>query len=210
MKSHSLIVNKTARVYTLGQLSDQTENIWLVLHGYAMLAQYFIKKFDELDLSKNYVITPEGLSKFYQSGFNGKIGASWMTSEDRENEIHDYTQYLESVYQNFITSKEQNKKIILLGFSQGVSTLFRWANSHKHPYTKIIAWGGTIPKDVLENYHLQDQKIQIYYGDEDPLFTSDQIHSYFKLLEEYSIPYQAIEYHGGHNVSKSIINDLLI
>ena len=149
MESHHLVVNKTARVYTLGQLTEKTENVWFALHGYAMLAQYFIKKFDELDLEKNFIVAPEGLSKFYQNGLQGRIGASWMTAEDREYEIQDYIEYLEKVYQQFIADQLGNKKLIILGFSQGVSTLFRWANHHSHPYHKIIAWAATIPKDKL-------------------------------------------------------------
>lgn len=209
MESHHLIVHKTARVYTLGQLTEKTENVWLVLHGYAMLAQYFIKKFDELDVEKNFIVAPEGLSKFYQNGLNGRIGASWMTAEDREHEIQDYIEYLEKVYQQFIAPQLAHKKLIILGFSQGVSTLFRWANHHIHPFHKIIAWAGTIPKDVLENYQLQDWEIQLYYGNKDPLFTKEQVSNYLESLSEYPVSFQSIEYQGGHSLSKELIPHLM-
>lgn len=210
MDTIHLQVNKTARIFTLGQITDKTENIWLCLHGYAMLAEYFIKKFDHLDLEKNYIIAPEGLSKFYQSGLNGKIGASWMTSVDRLSEINDYVHYIEKVYQELIYPHLHNKKLILFGFSQGVSTLFRWANTYSHSYHKIIAWAGTIPNDVLENYQLKNINIDIYYGNEDPLFTQEQIQQYLQHLDAYPITYNAIEYKGGHRVEKELIEKLLI
>lgn len=209
MKTHHLIVQKTARIYTLGQLSDKTKNIWLVLHGYAMLSQYFIKKFDQLDLEENFIIAPEGLSKFYQSGLNGKIGASWMTSEDREHEIQDYVQYLETVYQNLIHPHIDGKNFIALGFSQGASTLMRWANKFQHPYSKIILWAGTISQDVLENYQLNHINIQIYYGSEDPLITQEQFHSYLQKLNEHHISYQSFEYQGGHAIDKEVIHSIM-
>lgn len=209
MESHHLVVNKTARVYTLGQLTEKTENVWFALHGYAMLAQYFIKKFDELDLEKNFIVAPEGLSKFYQNGLQGRIGASWMTAEDREYEIQDYIEYLEKVYQQFIAGQLGNKKLIILGFSQGVSTLFRWANHHSHPYHKIIAWAGTIPKDILENYQLQSWEIQLYYGNEDSLFSQEQVETYLQSLREFPVSFQSIEYQGGHNISKEVIKNLM-
>ena len=68
MQIHHLEVQKTARIFKLGSLTEKTENIWLVLHGYGMLPEYFIQKFNQLDIEKNYIIAPEGLSKFYQNG----------------------------------------------------------------------------------------------------------------------------------------------
>ena len=35
-------------------------------------------------------MAPEGLSRFYLEGFSGKVGATWMTREDRLNDIDNY------------------------------------------------------------------------------------------------------------------------
>ena len=72
---------------TYGKFSDRTEKIWFVCHGYGQLAEYFIKNFEVLDAETNYVIAPQGLSKFYLKGFTGRVGASWMTKEDRLTDI---------------------------------------------------------------------------------------------------------------------------
>lgn len=209
MEEHSLEITRTARIYTLGTLSEKTEHIWIVVHGYAMLAQYFIQKFDQLDPEKNFIIAPEGLSRFYQNGLQGRIGASWMTAEDRTNEIRDYVNYLEKVYQLYVAPHAGSKKLIAFGFSQGVSTLFRWMNTYSHDYYKIIAWAGSIPVDVLENYQLSEHDIQIYYGDEDPLLSIDKTEAYLSTLNQYNIRFNAILYQGGHAVTKEIVEKLV-
>ena len=205
MQTHLIEVRKTARVFTLGTLNDQTENIWFVLHGYGMLPEYFLKKFNELDLNKNYIIAPEGLSRFYQNGLTGRIGASWMTSEDRENEIKDYVNYLESIFETMIQAYLPNKKFICFGFSQGVSTLFRWANKFLPPIDQMIAWAGSIPKEVIEQYELSSIPLKIYYGNEDPLIPVEQVQILLNLLKHQNISFQSFEYKGGHAVDSQII-----
>lgn len=205
MQVHHIEVQKTARIYTLGTLNEKTESIWLVLHGYGMLPEYFLQKFNELDLEKNYIIAPEGLSRFYQNGLTGRIGASWMTSEDRDNEIKDYVKYLDSIYQNMIQAHLSNKKFICFGFSQGVATLFRWANLHIPPIDQIIAWAGSIPKEVVEQYALSAVPLKIYYGNEDPLIPLEQVQILLNLLKQQNISFQSFEYKGGHAVDSQII-----
>ena len=55
----------TAPYHTYGTLSEDTKVIIIAFHGYGQLAKYFIQKFDFLNLDNNYVIAPQGLSKFY-------------------------------------------------------------------------------------------------------------------------------------------------
>jgi hypothetical protein len=47
-------------------------------------------------------VAPEGLSRFYfEGGFHGpgsKVGATWMTREDRLAKIEDYVGYLDALH----------------------------------------------------------------------------------------------------------------
>ncbi|MCO5232742.1 MAG: hypothetical protein LC105_06915 [Chitinophagales bacterium] len=209
MQEHSITINRTARIYTLGELTADTDYIWIVIHGYGMLAQYFIKKFDHLDLTKNYIIAPEGLSRFYNENMSGRVGASWMTSEDRDNEIKNYTQYLDEVFQQFVCTSLQNIKVIGLGFSQGVSTLFRWANNSNIQFHQLIAWAGSIPIETIENFHLKTTPLKIYYSEEDPYFSIEQINKYLSLLKNNNIVFTLQEYKGGHKLIKEEIQNII-
>ena len=90
MIQKNITIPKTARYFVLGEASEQIEEIWFVIHGYGQLANYFIKKFEVLNNGKNLIVAPEALHRFYWKGFDGKVGASWMTNVERLEEIADY------------------------------------------------------------------------------------------------------------------------
>lgn len=207
---HTIEVKRSAHVYTLGKLSDKTENIWVVLHGYSMLAQYFIAKFDHLDLERNFIIAPEGLSRFYQNGFSGRVGASWMTSHERESEIKDYIQYLNDVHRQFVAPNTPQVNTIALGFSQGVSTLLRWLNNQNYTYNHIIAWAGSLPEDVLDNYLIRTSTLQLCYGTEDPFFSAEVVKKVKESLNQRDINSTTTIYNGAHTLIRELINEDLI
>ena len=39
-------IPKTHKYSQLGEFSEKTNNVWIVLHGYGMLSEFFIKKFE--------------------------------------------------------------------------------------------------------------------------------------------------------------------
>ena len=122
----------SARYSKLGNITSQTKTVWFVLHGYGQLAPYFIRKFQLLNEIGHCIIAPEGLNRFYKHGFRGRVGASWMTKEDRVRDIENYLSYLNSVYSLEIPT-EPPFQINLLGFSQGAATASRWiTQSHCH------------------------------------------------------------------------------
>ena len=64
MQQKNISITKTARYFILGDASEKIEEVWFVCHGYAQLANYFIKNFEVLDNGKNLIVAPEGLSRF--------------------------------------------------------------------------------------------------------------------------------------------------
>jgi len=97
-KEKHITVSRTARYFTLGELSQSTKDIWIVLHGHRQLAGDFINIFNELAVEGSFIIAPEGLMRLYIKGDYGDVGASWMTKEDRESDINDYVKYLDKLY----------------------------------------------------------------------------------------------------------------
>ena len=124
MQEHHLQVKRTARYFTLGELNESTQNVWFVLHGYGQLAQFFIRKFEVLNDGQTFIVAPEALSRFYLEGVSGRVGASWMTKEERPHEISDYIFYLNHLYDTLLEGRDVYKLTInFLGFSQGTATL---------------------------------------------------------------------------------------
>ena len=86
-QEHHLNVNRTARYYTIGDLENKPNEVWFVLHGHMYLAKQFIRYFRVLETDRRLIVAPEGLSRSYVNHKERRVGASWMTKEDRLNEI---------------------------------------------------------------------------------------------------------------------------
>ena len=49
MQSKHINVTKRARYYQIGEANSSIKKVWMVFHGYAMLSEFFIKKFEVLN-----------------------------------------------------------------------------------------------------------------------------------------------------------------
>lgn len=126
--------------YTIGDVKT-AKTFWIVLHGYGYLAEFFIKKFEPVANNETCIIAPEALSRFYLNGFSGRIGANWMTKLQRKEEIIDYTNYLQLLYETVILDiKHENIKVNIVGFSQGGATAIRWFAAKKINCSNFIMW----------------------------------------------------------------------
>lgn len=210
MKSHHIQTTKTARYYTLGELNNSTNEIVFVFHGYAQLAKEFIQNFSNINTTNRFIIAPEGLNKFYVKGFRGNVGASWMTKEDRENEINDYLNFLNNIYSEYSSQINNHTKVTLFGFSQGSATASRWFVNSNFNNAELILWGSFIPPDIgydkLRAKH--KTKIKIVIGDEDQFISEDIIKSGEEILMRENINYELIKYPGKHNVQPGLFNEL--
>lgn len=189
-------------MYTYGNDTDP-EHIWIALHGYGHLAQYFIKKFNTLHKDIHYVICPEGLSKFYLEGAAGRVGASWMTKYEREDEIRDYIHYIDEVYQTFVKPVSQSKaiKIHVIGFSQGGATASRWYTHTSNHIDNLFLWGSIFPPDMeIEKIQGKQVPIQVLLGDTDIYLPLNEREAVYSKLNKLGLEYSVLEYNGGHDI----------
>ena len=68
----------------------------------------------------------QGLHRFYARG-QGKVVASWMTREDREQAIADNLGYVNRVVMRRCPGAGDEATVVFLGFSQGVAMAYRAA-----------------------------------------------------------------------------------
>ena len=113
MEAHHFSVKKTTRYFTEGS-SAETHHVY-VLHGYGQHPEFFLRKF--IPASPNiFLVAPEGLHRYYLNGNSGRVGASWMTKEDRQNDILDYVNYLDALCESLSGNA---KNITIRGFPKG-------------------------------------------------------------------------------------------
>src|SRR5690348_13629606 len=138
----SLRVTRMARYFVAGEPTDTTRDVWIALHGYGQLAEQFLGALEPLSRDDRVVVAPEALSRFYldepakRHGPESPVGASWMTREDRLNEITDYVRYLDDVAAA-VKRVATKATITVLGFSQGVATACRWVSLGHTPVSRL-------------------------------------------------------------------------
>ena len=122
-------VQRSARYYVLGEPSPKVEDVWIVCHGYGQLAKDFISEFETIASPRRLIVAPEALMRYYIStapavhGPESRVGATWMTREDRETDIADYVGSLDSLHDEIMAGLGQKKvSITALGYSKGGAT----------------------------------------------------------------------------------------
>lgn len=197
--------------FTLNEFSDKTRNIWLVCHGQGQLAEYFIKKWQVLNSEENFVIAPQGISKYYLNGFTGRVGASWMTKEDRLTEIANQQELLKSIWDAEIP-EVGDRRVVFFGFSQGVATISRFIAHSKVPFNDLVLWAGGFAHDVEKSDfdHLTGhEKASTYVSREDPYFDQDFIDKQQQaVMEKMGIKSSLTYYDGGHKVIAELLSSV--
>lgn len=209
VNEHSIKVENTAHYVSLGELNKGTKEIWIVCHGYGQLAKFFIRKFKILQKESVYIVAPQGFHKFYLKGFSGRVGASWMTKENRDDEITDHCNFLEQLTGNLINSASKNCKINVLGFSQGAATISRWCLQTKHTINTFVLWAGKIASDFdFDKYKSKHPNTNNYivFGTRDQFYPVKTRIEYKTEMKELDAAW--ISYDGDHSIHSDTLHTI--
>ena len=206
MQEHHFSTSRSARYYTLGS-PEHAADLWFVCHGYGQLASRFLERFRPIEAERRCILAPEGLSRFYltESPIERRVGASWMTREDRLHEIDDYVRFLDGVYAEVVP---RNARVTALGFSQGTATACRWTALGSSRVDRLIVWGGEVPPD-LDLKRLGVPSLTLVYGTRDEFFTPKIIAATETRLREHKIAYELVPFEGGHEVDELTLRRLI-
>jgi predicted esterase len=238
MKPHHLSVRRTARYFLLappvaedspvGQGSDpgigtdggpgSVRSIWFVLHGYRQTADRFLRRFAGLRAPARLIVAPEGLSRFYlddDGGAHGpqhRVGASWMTREDRLAEISDYVDYLDRLRAHLVEAHDaEDARTVVLGFSQGAHTATRWTLRGDRRPDSLVLWGAGPPRDLDEERdgkRLAELDVSIVWGRADPLAPERLLRAESERLGNLGVAYRLFEHDGGHDIDEQTLREL--
>ncbi|MCI0751046.1 MAG: hypothetical protein L0Y35_04355 [Flammeovirgaceae bacterium] len=214
---HHITIPFKARYFRSGDINQYTKEVWFVLHGYGQLASFFIKKFLVLSSQNICVIAPEGLSRFYHEdvqtrsrGGNNRVGASWMTREDRLTDIDNYLTFLNEVYHQEL--RDTSIPVSVLGFSQGAATATRWILDEKINFRRLILWAGIFPNDIdfSKGHHVLENKlVQLVYGTKDPFLTEERMKESAGLIKKLNINPNTLTFDGGHEIDETALLKLI-
>lgn len=202
---------RTARYFTQGEIESASE-IWFLLHGYSMLAASFLQWFEPVAHPGRLLVAPEGLSRsYYEEKGIRRVGASWMTKEDREVEIEDYVRYLDVLQEQLHLGVTGKVRVEVHAFSQGTATACRWIAFGRPRVDRLVLWGGGVPPDLpLDRYGpaLTRAGLRIAIGMRDPYISQQEVdHEQARLAAAGLLPI-VDRFDGGHRVDAALLRAL--
>lgn len=212
-------VTRTARYAILGRSGPQLREVWFVCHGYAQLAARFIERFRVIAEESRLIVAPEGLSRFYPSSAAGahgpasQIGASWMTSEDRVNEIKDYLRYLDALYDEvFESTDRESVSVCALGFSQGASAVARWVSAGHPRVEQVVLWAGSVPPELsreqASRLSTKGSPLILVAGTMDKFITEKVLDGQLSALSGLGLRPEVIRFDGTHEIEASVLSEV--
>lgn len=206
-----ITIQKTARYYLSGPLSHNFKHVCFVLHGYGQLVPYFICHFEELQREDTLFIAPEGLHRFYLEGSRGRVGASWMTKEDRLNDIKDYCSYLDQLYSHFSETINGAETVGLFAFSQGVATACRWLTATTRHFDYLINYAGAFPPDLDHKAAISKMKnlpVHMLVGDEDEYISLEKFEDHLAEIRSLGFEVKSQTFEGKHKLYQPVLKGL--
>lgn len=192
--------------YAVGGNTVNPTRVLFALHGYGQLVPYFIRKFEDLP-SDILIVAPEGPHRFYLEGSSGRVGASWMTKEERELDIKDNIAYLNLLHDSILSQYPSIQSSILLGFSQGGATAARWQVFGSKSHDVLILWASVFPPDLQEMQHIAARKSFFVLGNEDEYYPeADSRHITADYKER---GFELVSYKGKHDIKNEVLNEIL-
>ena len=211
MEERFIRVPRTARYHVLGDPAT-ARMVWVVLHGYGQLARFFLNKFEGLE-DGLLIAAPEGLSRFYLDAQHQRVGATWMTREDREHEIGDQLSYLDALAASLLDGCPQAEGLGVLGFSQGVATACRWTALGKANAQHLVLWGGSMPPDLdrsLMRERWGGMQVHLVQGEKDELVPEQVVSANAAILQRAQVEHSVHHHAGGHALDAVLLGRLLV
>jgi predicted esterase len=144
----------------------------------------------------------EGTEKRMTTG-DTRVGASWMTREERLTDIGNYLRFLDEVYSKEVS--DSSIPVTILGFSQGAATATRWVLNGRTRFDRLILWAGILPPDIdfpKGREILKGKDVLMVYGKSDPFINDTRFAELDDLSGKLGIIPRKIEFDGKHAIDE--------
>lgn len=212
---HHLTVARRARYFLEGDPAT-AHDVWYALHGYGQLAADFVAGCRALFEPGRLVVAPEALSRFYLDrtppppGTPPKVGATWMTREDRDAEIADQIGYLDALHAHVGALRgDASATVRVLGFSQGVATAVRWVLAGGIVPDELVLWAGNAPPEIDAGARkLAGMRVTLVTGEKDSLVEWANMEETAMRLGAFGLDVRLLRFAGGHRLDDATLRTI--
>jgi predicted esterase len=165
-------------------------------HGYKENARAQMERLEAIPGSSAWtLVSIQGLHRFYR-GRTEEVVASWMTREDREEAIADNLAYVSTALEQ--VPHDESTRVVYTGFSQGVAMAFRAGVLGPVRTSGIVAVGGDVPPELLENADRQFPAVLFLRGARDEWLTESRFDREVSALTARAVTLTTKVYDGAH------------
>ena len=189
------------------------QELWVALHGYGQLASDFVAGMRALDDGTRLLVAPEALSRFYDTSSQvekhaeARVGASWMTREDRFAEIEDQLVWLSQAHAHYRAAIGRDVPLVVLGFSQGAAAASRWVASGAVAPAHLICWGGSVAPELPlgPESALGRTRCTMVFGTRDRFVTADKVGAEQARMTSAGFTPEFERFDGGHRLDDAAL-----
>jgi len=164
-------------------------------HGYMENAEIQMARLEALSVSDRMtLVSVQGLNRFYR-GRGEDVVASWMTRQDRDAMIEDNIEYCDRAID---LAAPPEIPLFTAGLSQGVAMAFRAAMRGRRRAIGVVAVGGDVPPELLQDATLTFPAVLLARGESDAWYTSAKLEADASALRARHTTVETVMYPGGH------------
>lgn len=169
-------------VLNYGAPLDEAEAVMLMMHGRGATAESILALADELQQPGFAYMAPQAAdNQWYPESFLAPV-------DDNEPYLSSAITLLESVLMQLVAAGIENRRIMLLGFSQGACLALEFATRFAQPYGGIVGLSGGVigPDGTVHDYGGSLEGTPVFLGcsTTDPHIPKSRVEETARLMEE--------------------------
>jgi len=191
--------------YYLRKAGGKPSSALLVaFHGYGQHAKRMLAELERIEGMESWnVLSIQALHPFYDPD-SRRVGASWMTRQDREVAIADNLAYVRDVVGKVKSQIGEGGPLVYLGFSQGAAMAHRSAVLAGIPCQGVIAVVGDVPPELGEHDLSQVPPVLIACGSRDAWYDEFKLRADVKLLRDKGVEVDPFRFDGSHEWTEAL------
>lgn len=204
MEIHSISTTTHGRVLVRRPGQGRTRGVLAGFHGYMENAAIQMDRLRRVpDESRWTLVSIQGLHRFYRPRTEDVV-ASWMTREDRDAAIADNLAYVAAALD--AVPATPSMPVVYVGFSQGVAMAFRAAVRGPHLAAAVIAVGGDVPPELLQDPSVTFPQVLLARGERDEWYTRQRFEADVAALGSRGARVQPLAYDAAHEWTDEVVS----